>query len=84
MQEELQLAARIDTAAKQISVGDAPAWSRRTGERDDDYALYLDVQHDDGSWSYGHALPFDVGSHDWQLRDRVLQLARPVKSVTVH
>ena len=55
-----------------------------TGEADSDYSLYVDVRYTDGSSSFGHALPFPVGTHDWQQRQGVIQPARPVDQLSVY
>ncbi len=55
-----------------------------TGEPDADYSLYIDLHHADGTASYGHVLPFAVGSHDWEVRQRVLTPALPVQRAFVH
>ena len=57
---------------------------RVTGEPDPDYSLYVDLRHVDGSMSFGYALPFAVGSHDWQQRDGVIVPVRPVDRLTVY
>ena len=55
-----------------------------TGEADSDYSLYVDIRYADGSTSFGHALPFPVGTHDWQLRQAVIQPERPVDQLSVY
>ena len=55
-----------------------------TGESDPDYSLYVDVRHADGSSSFGHALPFPVGTHDWQLRQGVILPDKPVDQLSVY
>lgn len=65
----------------------AVAWSKAegvTGTADNDYALYLDLVHQDGSSLWGQAAPFAVGSHDWQRRQVVVLADKPVKSVSVY
>jgi len=50
-------------------------WSKSTkvsGHADGGYALYVDVVFKDGAKMWGWEIPFDVGTHDWQYKSRVL------------
>ncbi len=87
-------ASEVHAASATVMLGQGEArpilvsgWSRAqdvTGEPDGDYSLYLDC--DMPTEPPGTATPwtFEVGSHDWQLRDRVLVPSRPVQSLTVY
>jgi hypothetical protein len=55
-----------------------------TGEPDADYSLYLDLLHVDGTSSYGHTLEFATGTHDWEVRQRVLSPSKAVAKAFVH
>ncbi|XP_070539718.1 uncharacterized protein [Ptychodera flava] len=44
-------------------------WSKADniiGEKNSDYSIYCDVIKPDGTPSWAHNTPFDVGTHDWQ------------------
>ena len=65
----------------------ATAWSRAEGTGKawrGDYALYLDIQYDDGSWVWGQAFNFDSGTHDWQQGEVLFQPEKPIKVVNVY
>jgi len=48
-----------------------------------DYSLYIDLEYDDGSFSYGYMLPFR-GAAEWQTVTGVIFPARPVRMVHMH
>lgn len=65
----------------------ATAWSKADGTGKawrGDYALYLDIQYDDGSWVWGQQFNFDSGTHDWQRGEVLFQPERPIKVVNVY
>jgi hypothetical protein len=65
----------------------ASAWSKAegvSGTRDADYSLYLDLLYTDGTPLWGQAVPFGVGSHDWERREVIVLPEKPVKSLTMH
>ncbi len=43
-----------------------------SGHMDGGYALYVDVIFKDGTRLWGYEIPFDVGTHGWQYKSRVL------------
>lgn len=55
-----------------------------TGGTDNDYSLYADLVHDDGSPLYGQAVAFAVGTHDWQPVRLTIVPDRPVRSISVY
>lgn len=62
-------------------------WSRAervTGERGNNYAIYVDLVLDDGSPLWGQLAPFSPGTHDWELSEYVIRPKRPVSHATVH
>jgi len=65
----------------------ATAWSKAegvTGSRGSDYAVYLDLVHQDGTPLWGQAAAFDVGTHDWQRAQVLVMPEKPVKRLTFH
>lgn len=65
----------------------ASAWSRAeevSGGRDSDYALYLDLQHADGTPLWGQTANFSPGSHDFERREVVVMPGKPVKSLSYY
>jgi len=62
----------------------ASAWSKAegvTGTIDSDYAIYLDLDFDDGTELYGQVAGFRTGTHDWQREEVVLFPEKPIKTV---
>ena len=65
----------------------ATAWSKaeETGKAwRGDYAIYLDIQYNDGSWIWGQTFNFDSGTHDWQRGEVLFQPEEPIKIVNVY
>ncbi|MGE3458244.1 MAG: hypothetical protein AB7O24_24225 [Kofleriaceae bacterium] len=63
------------------------AWSKAqdvTGSQDSNYALYADVVFADGTLRYNQSLTFNVGTHDWYYRERVLWVDRKVSHVKIY
>lgn len=62
-------------------------WSRARdvdGAPDDHYSLYVSVEYQDGSRLESVTVDFDVGTHDWQKRERLIPALQPVKSLVLH
>jgi len=62
----------------------ASAWSKAegvTGTIDSDYALYLDLEFDDGTELWGQVAGFRTGTHDWQREELILFPEKPIKTV---
>jgi len=62
-------------------------WSKAekvSGHPDGGYALYIDVVYQDGSKLWGHEIPFDVGTHDWQYKSSVLDTDVPIEWLQVY
>lgn len=65
----------------------ATAWSKAegvTGTADSNYAVYLDLQYQDGTPLWGQVGTFATGLHDWQQRRVVIFPEKPVKSLSLH
>ncbi len=65
----------------------ASAWSKAqavSGNRDSNYAVYLDLVYQDGTPLWGQAAPFEVGTHDWQQGQLVVLPEKPVKRVSFY
>lgn len=62
-------------------------WSRAQavdGAPGPDYSLYVDLEFEDGSFLHGQSAPFACGTHEWERREIVLPVARPVRALNVH
>ena len=62
-------------------------WSRAanvSGTSDGGYSVYVDINFADASHEWGWALPFDTGTHDWQMRSRHLQRNKPIATLDLY
>ncbi|MBM3494952.1 MAG: hypothetical protein FJX72_11635, partial [Armatimonadetes bacterium] len=62
-------------------------WSKARdvgGFRNNDYSIYLDLEHTDGTPLWGQTAPFSVGTHEWQRRRVLVFPTKPIKRVHVH
>ncbi len=62
-------------------------WSKATGvggSTNADYSLYADILYYDGTAQWGLNMPFDTGTHDWEMKQIYFDPVKPVKSITVY
>lgn len=62
-------------------------WSEATGVtgiKDGFYAVYADLAHTDGTWTYGVTAAFDTGTHGWQYAEKVVTPEKPVESIWLY
>ncbi|MEN6643143.1 MAG: hypothetical protein ABFE08_11925 [Armatimonadia bacterium] len=62
------------------------AWCKAesvTGEEDRDFSLYCDLNLKDGQQSWGHSVPFTLGTHDWERKELVIDVPTPVQSISL-
>ncbi|MCC7492281.1 MAG: hypothetical protein IT204_08055 [Fimbriimonadaceae bacterium] len=62
-------------------------WSKAegvSGQADSNYALYVDLLHQDGTPLWGQVARFSTGSHDWEFSRCVINSEKPLKSASVH
>ena len=65
----------------------ARVWTKAegvTGDPDNSYALYIDLQYTDGTPLFGQVVGAQGGTHDWQLLEETIRPAKPVLSVSYH
>lgn len=55
-----------------------------SGQRDGNYALYVDLTYQDGTNLWGQVATFDTGSHDWQSSRFIIKPTKPIKGANVH
>jgi len=63
------------------------AWSKAkdvSGEKDDAYAIYVDVNYADGTNLHQVTARFDVGTHDWQYAAVVVPVPKPVARFSIN
>jgi hypothetical protein len=62
-------------------------WSKATnvsGHTDSGYALYADLEYQDGLPLWGQTAGFRCGTHDWEMRELTILPDKPVKTLTLH
>lgn len=62
-------------------------WSKAenvSGQADNNYSIYVDLVYEDGTSLWGQTANFRCGTHDWELRERVVLPEKPVKSLTIY
>jgi hypothetical protein len=62
-------------------------WSRAqdvTGNTDNDYSLYVDIVHTDGTPLWGQTGNFRTGTHDWEPAVFTIYPAKPVRSLSLY
>ncbi|MCS6776653.1 MAG: hypothetical protein RMJ43_07445 [Chloroherpetonaceae bacterium] len=62
-------------------------WSRADavgGQRNSDYALYVDVRYVDGTHLWGQAASFRVGTHDWERRQVLILPTKPIATLYIY
>jgi hypothetical protein len=55
-----------------------------TGEEDNDFSIYLDIEYTDGTPLYGQTIPCAVGTHDWVLGEKVVLPDKPIATVSYY
>lgn len=60
-------------------------WSKAQGAQvGQDYDVYLDCFHADGTPLWGQIARFRPGTHDWQYAEHVIHPAKPIGRILVH
>lgn len=62
-------------------------WSRAedvSGFPNNDYSIYLDLIHQDGTPLWGQTAPFSAGTHDWQLKRVLVVPRKPIRRLHIH
>ncbi len=60
-------------------------WARaQDAEVGQDFDVYLDLHHDDGTPLWGQIARFRAGTHDWEYSELVFDVARPIRTIEVH
>jgi hypothetical protein len=63
------------------------AWCKAegvTGERDKDFSIYCDLTLANGQPSWGHSVPFNLGTYDWEQQQVVIDLPERVNAMSLH
>ncbi len=62
-------------------------WSKAenvVGQPDNNYSLYVDLTHTDGTPLWGQTAVFNTGTHDWQFSRRIIESDKPFTNARVH
>ncbi len=79
-----QVVSLAQTAPAKLAI---EGWSKAEevgGSPDAGYALYVDLQHQDGSPVWGQVARFRTGTHDWEFQRTIISSDKPFKSASVH
>lgn len=57
---------------------------RVTGDRNQDYSIYVDVCYASGAYLFGQCATFSPGTHDWEAAELVIAPQEPVKELRVY
>jgi len=55
-----------------------------TGERDHNYAVYVDVVYAKGGYKFGQCATFSPGTHDWEESEYVIEPEEPVSELRMY
>lgn len=55
-----------------------------TGAPEASYSVYADIYYTDGSALYGQTLQFATGTQGWQYLERVIEPAKPIRTVNLY
>ena len=61
-------------------------WSKAesvSGVKNNDYAIYIDLEYTDGTPLWGSVAPFGTGTHDWERRQVLILPTKPIKTMTI-
>ncbi len=62
-------------------------WSKALGVggfRNNDYSVYVDLEHTDGTPLWGQTAPFSVGTHGWEKQRVLILPSKPVRRLHVY
>jgi hypothetical protein len=62
-------------------------WSKAqgvSGSSDSGYAIYVDLQYEDGTPLWGQTADFRCGTHDWEMRELTIMPEKPVRRLSVY
>ncbi|TAL68963.1 MAG: T9SS type A sorting domain-containing protein [Bacteroidetes bacterium] len=62
-------------------------WSKAenvSGNKDNNYSLYIDIRYQDGTPLYGQCAQFSTGTHDWEYSDKIINPTKPIKDLTLY
>lgn len=62
-------------------------WSKAnnvSGNKDNDYSLYVDCRYNDDTPLYGQTAQFSTGTHDWEYSEKIIKPEKPIKSLTLY
>ncbi|MEI8244942.1 MAG: hypothetical protein WCI51_03880 [Lentisphaerota bacterium] len=72
------------TEAKTIEFSAESKAEDVSGNADSNYSIYLDIEHTDGSKTYGVIAVFNTGTHEWEKASLSYTPSRPVKSLNYY
>ena len=71
--------------AKPIEFSAESKAENASGDLDpNNYAIYLDIAHPDGTYTYGVKVGFKTGTHDWEKASLSYTPTKPIKSLSYY
>ncbi len=62
-------------------------WSKAdnvSGTKDNNYSLYVDCYYTDDTPLYGQTAQFNVGSHNWEYSEKIIEPTKPIKQLNIY
>ncbi len=62
-------------------------WSKAqnvSGNRDNDYSIYVDCYYNDDTPLYGQTAQFNTGTHDWEYSEKIIEPTKPIKQLYIY
>lgn len=62
-------------------------WSKAdnvSGNKDNDYSLYVDCRYNDDTPLYGQTAQFSTGTHGWEYSEKIIKPEKPIKSLNLY
>ena len=59
-------------------------WSKAQDAYALEYCIYFDIFHSDGTVAWSRKVEFNLGTHDWEMAQKVVFPKKPVKKIEVH
>jgi hypothetical protein len=55
-----------------------------SGNKDNNYSIYVDVRYQDNTPLYGQTAQFSTGTHDWEYSEKVITPTKPIKQMNLY
>ncbi len=55
-----------------------------SGNKNNDYSLYVDCYYNDNTPLYGQTAQFSTGTHDWEYSEKIIKPEKPIKLINLY